>query len=1092
MERIYVTVRARPLSTEEAKNTPWRISGNSIHLANQSTKFEFDRIFGEDCKTLDVYVARTKDIVASIVRGFNAHRHIGETNMNLYSSRSHTIFRMIVESREKVEDSDIVDSCDAVRVSVLNLVDLAGSERAAKTGAEGVRLKEGSHINKSLLTLGTVIKKLSEGTESQGGHVPYRDSKLTRILQPALGGNANTAIICNITLAQIVTDAALLKRQRKEIEELRSKLLVCVVALSSHSEHLEEEILNLRNTLLQSELEKERIALELEEEKKAKDDRDRRLLEQAKKIANLSSLVLCSERDEKSAYLSKVHTPDQAASIIEPIRHERDMSLPLPFEELMHENETAMDENNGDACLPDSAENENECKDFLLPDAHALLHVTSRRKMHVKGGHGLIVNHAEYEDNILEYDAQKTNKESESESATSKFVESESTPGRTSFISSVSQISGSASCESKSFTARESEAIFVIKQLQDQIKSLEMEKVTMQRNLDNVIELATEQNASFREKYEEESKVDSSSKISMEIQDISLQIDHSRNVVDDIASIVEELLQNFSILSKFLLELKSFASEDVVQFKSIISGHEKVCRFMRKRIDELELEKNLLHNQSVDHQKQIQELKSDLDNWEKAMAERGLQHDLEKDELLCQVLGLQKQVSCLSSSSLTKEKENLRKELEKTKMKLKDTESKLKNAIKDKIRLESEKAQAEREIKQLQSQRAILERNIWKRDSLIDRRCESKSTDFTKPKGVSSAVEPTLQEDYQKLEVHAFEMEAEIASLKEALISAIGEKEEAFARNDFLNSELESFSDKLNEADSKIKLLNEEVAAVTQRLHESESFSKKLEASLDSVYKEKEEMAMVIRSFQQLTDALLEVEAEKSTWSAKERAFTEANGRLKISNDEIFKLSEDLSKINIKTCSIFPLRPYLNLCSRDSSRYTDKGCIDSQEERSRSGPLQAAQISAVKSTEIAQLRNELKQYIVDTVEHENSKIEMLSSEYHLAYEKVQRLQEQLIILTGERDKLSLQVKEMDTGFISLEDYQNLKNQLLTVTSERDDLMSKNEELNTVIVEADVLRKKYDDMLLKARRDSDEFARRISSMEVKMHTIGKYT
>lgn len=201
-----------------------------------------------------------------------SRRHIGETNMNVYSSRSHTIFRMVVESREKVDDSDSGDSCDAVRVSVLNLVDLAGSERAAKTGAEGVRLKEGSHINKSLMTLGTVIKKLSEGIKGQGGHVPYRDSKLTRILQPALGGNANTAIICNITLAQvhadetksslqfasralrvtncaevneILTDAALLKRQRKEIEELRAKLK------NSQSEHCDEDILNLRNTLLQ-------------------------------------------------------------------------------------------------------------------------------------------------------------------------------------------------------------------------------------------------------------------------------------------------------------------------------------------------------------------------------------------------------------------------------------------------------------------------------------------------------------------------------------------------------------------------------------------------------------------------------------------------------------------------------------------------------------------------------------------------------------------------------------------------------------------------------------------------------------------------
>ncbi|KAJ6700107.1 CENTROMERE PROTEIN E [Salix purpurea] len=364
MERIHVAVRARPLSAEDTKSTPWRISGNSILIPNYSNKFEFDRVFGEACKTEEVYRSKTKEIVTAAVRGFNgtvfaygqtnsgkthtmrgtanepgviplavhdlfhiiqqdvdrefllrmsymeiynedindllapehrklqihestergiyvaglreeivaspqqvldlmqfgeSHRHIGETNMNLYSSRSHTIFRMIIESRDRTGDDDSSNSCDAVRVSVLNLVDLAGSERAAKTGAEGVRLKEGSHINKSLMTLGTVIKKLSEGAESQGGHVPYRDSKLTRILQPALGGNANTAIICNITLAQvhadetksslqfasralrvtncahvneILTDAALLKRQKKEIEELREKLQ------GSQSEHL--------------------------------------------------------------------------------------------------------------------------------------------------------------------------------------------------------------------------------------------------------------------------------------------------------------------------------------------------------------------------------------------------------------------------------------------------------------------------------------------------------------------------------------------------------------------------------------------------------------------------------------------------------------------------------------------------------------------------------------------------------------------------------------------------------------------------------------------------------------------------------------
>ena len=64
-------------------------------------------------------------------------------------------------------------------MSVLNLVDLAGSERADKAGTEGARMKEGSYINRSLLTLGTVINKLSEGAERTGGHIPYRDSKVT-------------------------------------------------------------------------------------------------------------------------------------------------------------------------------------------------------------------------------------------------------------------------------------------------------------------------------------------------------------------------------------------------------------------------------------------------------------------------------------------------------------------------------------------------------------------------------------------------------------------------------------------------------------------------------------------------------------------------------------------------------------------------------------------------------------------------------------------------------------------------------------------------------------------------------------------------
>ena len=86
--------------------------------------------------------------------------------MNEASSRSHSIFRMVIESKDKDTEEG------AVRIGELNLVDLAGSERQSLTQATGARLKEGANINKSLLILGHVIAKLSDGNEKQ--HIPYR------------------------------------------------------------------------------------------------------------------------------------------------------------------------------------------------------------------------------------------------------------------------------------------------------------------------------------------------------------------------------------------------------------------------------------------------------------------------------------------------------------------------------------------------------------------------------------------------------------------------------------------------------------------------------------------------------------------------------------------------------------------------------------------------------------------------------------------------------------------------------------------------------------------------------------------------------
>jgi centromeric protein E len=136
---------------------------------------------------------------ADIINNFeigNKQKRMEETKMNERSSRSHAIFRITLESYDTA-DQDIEEK--AVQISHLNLVDLAGSEKPDQNAADTTRYKEGISINKSLLSLGIVINKLSEMTETT--FVNYRDSKLTRILQQSLGGNALSVIICTVTPA---------------------------------------------------------------------------------------------------------------------------------------------------------------------------------------------------------------------------------------------------------------------------------------------------------------------------------------------------------------------------------------------------------------------------------------------------------------------------------------------------------------------------------------------------------------------------------------------------------------------------------------------------------------------------------------------------------------------------------------------------------------------------------------------------------------------------------------------------------------------------------------------------------------------------
>ncbi|KAL9231682.1 hypothetical protein vseg_006877 [Gypsophila vaccaria] len=183
-----------------------------------------------------------------------AQRKIGETSLNEQSSRSHQILKLTIESSAR----EFIGKGNSSTLSAsVFFIDLAGSERASQANSAGTRLKEGCHINRSLLTLGNVIRKLSKGRQ---GHINYRDSKLTRILQPCLGGNARTTIICTLSPARthveqsrntllfascakevttnaqvnvVMSDKALVKHLQKELARLESELRTPAPTLSS-------------------------------------------------------------------------------------------------------------------------------------------------------------------------------------------------------------------------------------------------------------------------------------------------------------------------------------------------------------------------------------------------------------------------------------------------------------------------------------------------------------------------------------------------------------------------------------------------------------------------------------------------------------------------------------------------------------------------------------------------------------------------------------------------------------------------------------------------------------------------------------------
>jgi len=238
------------------------------------------------------YVASSKDVLDALELGSN-NRAQAATNMNEHSSRSHSIFILTIGQNNKKEGYS--------KVGKLYLVDLAGSEKISKTGATGYILEEAKIINKSLTTLGRVINNLTDG-KSQ--HVPYRESKLTRVLQESLGGNSKTCLIITCspsiyneseTLSTLrfgerakkiknkpkINKEVTVAELQRIVDDLKDKLKKANARIAQLENYIKQNNLNVPESNYKREEDEEEKQKEIEEKEKEKDAQMK--IEEAKK-----------------------------------------------------------------------------------------------------------------------------------------------------------------------------------------------------------------------------------------------------------------------------------------------------------------------------------------------------------------------------------------------------------------------------------------------------------------------------------------------------------------------------------------------------------------------------------------------------------------------------------------------------------------------------------------------------------------------------------------------------------------------------------------------------------------------------------------
>ncbi|KAL6081104.1 hypothetical protein STEG23_005435, partial [Scotinomys teguina] len=812
-------------------------------------------------------VVYTAEMALKWITTGEKNRHYGITKMNQRSSRSHTIFRMILESRENGDSSN----CDgSIKVSHLNLVDLAGSERAAQTGAEGVRLKEGCNINRSLFILGQVIKKLSD--EQVGGFINYRDSKLTRILQNSLGGNAKTRIICTITPAsfdetlttlqfastakymkntpyvnEVSNDEALLKRYRKEIVDLKKQL---------------EEV----NTKTRAqEMEKDQLAQLLDEKdllQKVQDEKIQNLkrmlvtsssiaLQQELKVKKKRRVTWCYGKINKmknSNYVSEFQVPTNVTT-----RARKTVSL-------LRENSLRLGENDESLSFePDVFSNTLD----PLPEVewNSATKLLSEENLDSE----LSSIHAQYDDLVLDYEQLRR----ENEELKLKLKEK-------------NDLEEFEALERKAEKDQEMQLIHEISNLKNLVKHAEVYNQDLENELSSKVELLKEKEDQIKDlqKYIDAQK---SEKMKINLSSSSEPTEDLRHV-----------MQTLSDMDTVALDAKresAFLRSENMKLKEKISELSDSCKQMESDIQVYQCQLETKKKMQVDLDKELQFAFQEISKLTALVDGKGLMSNLELEKRITELQRelnkeveeketLQKEVSLLSElKSLPSEVETLRKELHEKSEELCLITAERENLFSEVAHRDSRIQGLLEEIGNTKDDLAASQLHYKSGDEAcqtlktLHMELEQKYDVLLEENERMKQEIGTLSNEAENLGLSLDSLKAELSYKTEELQQKTSEGQEQLNQMEKLREELESRGSSLQSAEKERTLLTErlhqtleEVRALTQEKEELKQLQASLQTERDQLRSDiQDTVNMNVDTQEQLLNALESLKQHQET-----------------------------------------------------------------------------------------------------------------------------------------------------------------------------------------------------------------------------------